>query len=427
MRSGEPFNLSYSAAARGQVAPFLTLLGFNVFRPNITGDPLVPEGQRSVTNYLSRNNVSIPLYFQPFGNAGRNTVRGFAFYQADVGVSKRFVLTERFGLQFKAEVFNELNKSNFPAPIANISSPAFGTITSAYDARRIQLSLKAVLCGTPNHGVMAADTNLDMEFNGKGHFLRQLNEGSEVVDGVRFLTIHSDKNDKYAQPNVGYDAPELKGAENVVLPGLDHREVAFHPLAFAETFRFIAGEKPKHLKSVADATPKLSGLVTSVAGMAATNRPMSGVKLTVFVLKPGTAERDGEASYSDLTNDSGAWGPLVVQPNLNYEFRLERDGRVVTYFMSGLARSTSLLNFRFAAGGAEGLTIHRPQGYLSKGRDFVMVDGKLVEELTEGIPTRDSVTVAAHGGVKVSLRGETVHARAAESDNETNIVELIWD
>ncbi len=142
MRSGEPFNLSYTAAARGQVAPFLTLLGFNVFRPNITGDPLAPEGQRSVTNYLNRNNVSIPLFFQPFGNAGRNIVRGFAFYQADVGVSKRFVLTERFGLQFKAEAFNVLNKTNFPAPNANISSPAFGTIASAYDARRIQLSLK---------------------------------------------------------------------------------------------------------------------------------------------------------------------------------------------------------------------------------------------------------------------------------------------
>jgi hypothetical protein len=124
------------------VAPFLTLLGFNAFRPNITGDPLAPEGQRSVTSYLNRNNVSIPLYFQPFGNAGRNIVRGFAFYQADLGVSKRFVLTERFGLQFKAEAFNVLNTSNFPAPNANISSPAFGTITSAYDARRLQLSLK---------------------------------------------------------------------------------------------------------------------------------------------------------------------------------------------------------------------------------------------------------------------------------------------
>lgn len=142
LRSGEPFNMSYTAAARGQVAPFLTLLGFNAFRPNITGDPLMPEGQRSVTQYLNRANVSIPLYYQPFGNAGRNIVRGFAFYQADVGVSKRFALTERFGLQFRAEAFNVFNKANFAAPNANISSTAFGTITSTYDPRRLQLALK---------------------------------------------------------------------------------------------------------------------------------------------------------------------------------------------------------------------------------------------------------------------------------------------
>ncbi len=285
----------------------------------------------------------------------------------------------------------------------------------------------AVLCGTPNHGVLIADMNLDMEFNGKGHFLRQLNEGSELVDGVQFLTIRSDKNDKYAQPNVGYDGPALKGAENVVLPGLDHREVAFHPLAFAETFRFLTGEKPKYLKPIAEATPKLSGVVTSFAGMAPTNRPLSGVKFSVFGLKPGSSERSGEAAYTVTTDETGSWGPLAVRPDLNYEFRLEKDGRTVSYFMSGLLRSTGLLNFRFVPAGARGLTVHRPQGYLAKGRDPVLVDGKPVEELIEGVPTRDSVSLMVRGAVKVSLREETVYSRGPESDNETNIVELIWD
>lgn len=142
LRAGEPFTMSYTAAARGQVAPFLTLLGFNAFRPNITGDPLMPESQRSVTTYLNRNNVSIPLYYQPFGNAGRNITRGYAFYQYDLGVSKVFALTERFRMQFRAEGFNVFNRSNFTAPNANISSPAFGTITSTYDPRKLQLALK---------------------------------------------------------------------------------------------------------------------------------------------------------------------------------------------------------------------------------------------------------------------------------------------
>ena len=142
LRSGEPFNMTYTAAARGQVAPFLTLLGFNIFRPNITGNPLMPEGQRTVGQYMDRTKVSIPQYFEPFGNAGRNILEGFAFYQTDLGISKRFTLTERFGLQFRAEAFNVFNRSNFRAPNANISAVTFGTITSAYDARQLQLALK---------------------------------------------------------------------------------------------------------------------------------------------------------------------------------------------------------------------------------------------------------------------------------------------
>ncbi len=142
LRSGEPFNMTYTAAARGQVAPFLTLLGFNIFRPNISGDPLAPEAQRSPSNYLNRANVSIPTFDQPFGNAGRNIVTGYNFYQFDVGVSKTFSFTESLRLQFRAEAFNAFNRSNFRAPNANISATTFGTITSTYDPRQLQLALK---------------------------------------------------------------------------------------------------------------------------------------------------------------------------------------------------------------------------------------------------------------------------------------------
>jgi hypothetical protein len=142
LRTGEPFTMTYTAPARSQVAPFLTLLGFNAFRPNISGDPLTPKAQRSVTSYLSRATVSIPNYWEPFGNAGRNITRGFAFYQFDLGAVKNFAITERFHVQFRAEAFNLFNRSNFRAPNANISAVTFGTITSTYDPRQLQLALK---------------------------------------------------------------------------------------------------------------------------------------------------------------------------------------------------------------------------------------------------------------------------------------------
>jgi triacylglycerol lipase len=300
----------------------------------------------------------------------------------------------------------------------------------------------AVLCGTPNHGVVAMDTNLDVEFNGRGHFMRQLNEGSELVAGVRFLTLRSDKLDKFAQPNVGYDGPELKGAENVILPNLDHREVAFSRLAFAQTYRFLTGEAPKVRQPIPEAAPAIGGIVTAVAGLAPTNRPLAGVHFRVFALKTGSADRDGAALLDVTTAETGAWGPLPVRPDREYEFVLEKDGRRVSYFMAGLLRSTTLLNFRFlpatamrALGGQDvtgpGLLIHRPQGYLAKGRDALTVDGVAVESLLPGIPSRDSVSIqvpeARKAGVRVELRGEVVHARPGEGENDLHVVELIWD
>ncbi len=48
----------------------------------------------------------------------------------------------------------------------------------------------AVLCGVPNHGVYDWEDGINGEFNGRGPFLRGLNEGeSEVTPGTAFLTL----------------------------------------------------------------------------------------------------------------------------------------------------------------------------------------------------------------------------------------------
>src|SRR5258705_6125240 len=137
----------------------------------------------------------------------------------------------------------------------------------------------AVLCGVPNHGVYDWDNGLGNEFNGRGPFLRSLNEGeSEVTPGTVFLTLRSDGIDKFAQADgrfvgkpgtptgVTSDGPALKGATNLVLGAVDHRETAFHPRAFREIYKFIAGREPSRLEIVPQAQVKLSGLVTGTPG-----------------------------------------------------------------------------------------------------------------------------------------------------------------
>jgi len=287
----------------------------------------------------------------------------------------------------------------------------------------------AVLCGTPNHGVVLNDEGKDQEFNGKGDFLRGLNAGGEVVEGVRFLTIRSDRMDKFAQEGVGVDGPALAGAENVVLAGLDHREVAFHRSAFEVMYRFLTGQAARRLEPEEEAAPMVSGVITAMAGVAPTNRPEAGVRVRLYAQRPGTAEREGAALYEGKTDGSGTWGPVRVEPKRGYEVELEQGGRRVTYYLSGLARSTRVLNFRMLAPARTGgVLVHRPQGYLAQGRDRVLVNGAEAAGLPPaGVPTRDSFELPAAGPVKVELRGEVIHARPAEAAGDVSVAWLMWD
>lgn len=80
-----------------------------------------------------------PAGFQ--GRAGRNTLLGPAFRSVDLSITKRFpVGTTRF--DFRGEIYNLLNTTNFGNPAANISNTNAGVISSAADARSVQLSVR---------------------------------------------------------------------------------------------------------------------------------------------------------------------------------------------------------------------------------------------------------------------------------------------
>jgi outer membrane receptor protein involved in Fe transport len=143
MWSGEPITFQYTPAAAATVSGIQQdFRGANNYRPNVVGDPYSPD--RSPTNYFNKDAVVIPTDpSQPFGNAKRNSVRSDPFFQLDLGLSKSFDLGwHGTRLEFRTEVFNLLNKTNFRAANGNRSSAAFGTITATYDPRQIQFGLK---------------------------------------------------------------------------------------------------------------------------------------------------------------------------------------------------------------------------------------------------------------------------------------------
>jgi len=145
MRSGRTVNLRYNTSGPTAVTSGLpTFLGGVALRPNITGDPLAPEDQRSIDNYFNTANITLPTATSPFGNAGRNIIRGYPFYQLDFGIQKRFALPFRSGgwVEIRVEGFNVLNKTNFGLPNADRNSGAFGTIRSTFAARQMQFAAK---------------------------------------------------------------------------------------------------------------------------------------------------------------------------------------------------------------------------------------------------------------------------------------------
>ena len=139
MISGQPINFSYTPSTAASLTSGLTM------RPNLVGNPFLPADQRTPQHYFNLAAFAVPDASQPFGNAGRNIGRSDAQYQLDMAIEKSFRLPwESKRLEFRTEAFNALNKTNFQAAAAGISTSTFGTITKTFPARQIQFGLKLV-------------------------------------------------------------------------------------------------------------------------------------------------------------------------------------------------------------------------------------------------------------------------------------------
>jgi hypothetical protein len=143
--------------ARESGFPFTPLVGFNQsgngdsrapdrvsLAPGFSG-PLVLGTQQRWYNPAA---LALPAA-GTYGNAGRDIIEGPGLLEFDSSLFKSFHIHERAGLQFRAEVFNLLNRTNFGLPLittftsSGAISPSAGLINyTATSSRQIQLGLK---------------------------------------------------------------------------------------------------------------------------------------------------------------------------------------------------------------------------------------------------------------------------------------------
>ena len=73
-----------------------------------------------------------------FGNFPRNELSGPSFKQVDMILAKRFRFTETMNFEFRTEIFNIFNQTNFANPSTTLSNALpslnFNTTTGAYSA-----------------------------------------------------------------------------------------------------------------------------------------------------------------------------------------------------------------------------------------------------------------------------------------------------
>jgi len=319
----------------------------------------------------------------------------------------------------------------------------------------------AILCGTPNHGVYAdPKRNPNAEFNGAGAFLTGLNtpttpNGDEVAEGVRWMTIRSDTNDKYAQPdgawigakglptNVTFDGPALKGAENVVIAGIDHRETAYSAKAFEAMFRFITGKPPVSLTVAPEASVVLDGKLSGYFAYAAnsvvpTNLPLVGATVEVYAVDPRSGERLGAAVHRKTIGADGAWGPFKADPLARHEFVLAAPGSATTHiYRSPFPRSSGIVNLRIEKlletdkDAAAVVVMTRPRGYFGLPRDSISLDGSSPPGVPSGVAgvasSKLKLADAASRPVVAVFNDERVVGRPwPVANNEISYLELTY-
>ena len=106
--------------------------GENNDRVDLVGDPFAGFSS-AIPNSLAIQYISKAAFANPapgtFGNIGRNAIYGPGFGSVDFSLFKSTPVTEKLRAEFRVEIFNLFNRTNYFNPSTTFSSSSFGQIT----------------------------------------------------------------------------------------------------------------------------------------------------------------------------------------------------------------------------------------------------------------------------------------------------------
>jgi hypothetical protein len=144
-RTGLPVDISMTRKAN-------TLLDGNTKsqRPDLVPGASIYASNPSINGWFNPDAFANPADFV-WGNLGRYAAFGPKEYELDTTLQKRFMVTERLALNFRATAYNLFNHPQYGNPASNISKSSFGTITDVLNdgatgsgaPRRIEFMFRA--------------------------------------------------------------------------------------------------------------------------------------------------------------------------------------------------------------------------------------------------------------------------------------------
>ena len=98
-------------------------------------------GAQTVNQWFNTAAFAQPAPNQ-FGTSPNGVVRGPGVHLTDLGLFKNFKISSRFQAQYRLEMFNAFNQTQFTAVGTVLGNPTFGTVTAAAEPRLIQMGFK---------------------------------------------------------------------------------------------------------------------------------------------------------------------------------------------------------------------------------------------------------------------------------------------
>lgn len=144
LQSGAYYNVQGTSRVNlGNVRPD-AVAGARIYNSHAGVCGYLNNGSGKGCNDSNKPFVETPKTEARFGNAPYGAIEGPGLAQTDATVSKFFPVTERVRFKIQADAFNILNRTNFNGLNLNVSNTNFGTISSAFPPRQLQLGAKVL-------------------------------------------------------------------------------------------------------------------------------------------------------------------------------------------------------------------------------------------------------------------------------------------